>query len=282
MALKESLQVDLGGLSHQGLVRKNNEDHFLVASMERSIRVMLTNLPSDQTPANHFLRGYALVVADGVGGGRAGEVASAGAIQELINLARETPDWIMKPDEELAHEIFLRSRSRFRKISEILHARAKATPELSGMATTLTYCVSIGDELLVAHVGDSRAYLLREGVLHQLTKDDTITQALLDSGAIEPADVKKHPFRHVLTEALGSKSTVEDVELHRCRVQPGDRVLVCTDGLTDMVSAEAIAEALGKDQAASEACSDLVSQALAAGGKDNVTVVVARYETAGV
>lgn len=277
----EFFDVDLGGLSHQGLVRQNNEDHYLVASVERSIRILQTNLPADQVPGHHLLRGYAFVVADGVGGAKGGEVASASAIRELVDLARETPDWIMIPeDEEASSEVLRRFLSRFRKISRMLHGQAQANPGLSGMATTMTACVTIGNGLLVAHVGDSRAYLQRDGVLHQLTKDDTLTQALLDSGAIAPEHVRKHPYRHVLTQSLGSRPTVEDVELHWLDVAPGDCLLLCSDGLTDMVPGEAISEVLERGRTAAETCSDLVEMALAAGGKDNVTAVVARYAAA--
>jgi PPM family protein phosphatase len=148
---------------------------------------------------------------------------------------------------------------------------------LRGMATTLTVACSLGLDLLTAHVGDTRAYLFREGRLHQLTRDQTMAQSLADSGAITPEEAARHPGRHVLTSAIATRGAFVQVELKKSRLNDRDQLLLCSDGLTEMVPEDAIAEVLQASKPSADACRKLVDLALEAGGKDNVTVVLARY-----
>jgi protein phosphatase len=187
-AASSGVRVDLGGLSHPGKVRPNNEDHFLVARFDRAMQTFLTNLPPGNVPQHFAESAYGLVVADGVGGAAAGEVASRAAIAVLVDLVLQAPYWIMRPDDELVREVQGRAARRFRAVGEALALRARADPNLFGMATTLTLAASLGDELIVAHVGDSRAYLFRQGRLLRLTRDHTLAQALADCGAIRPEE----------------------------------------------------------------------------------------------
>jgi serine/threonine protein phosphatase PrpC len=145
------------------------------------------------------------------------------------------------------------------------------------MATTLTVAATLGADFLVVHVGDSRAYLFRRGRLEQLTRDHNLAQALADIGAIRPEEAATHRLRHVLTNVVGAKGDEIKVELQHLRLEDGDQVLLCTDGLTDMAADAAIAEVIGRPGPAAAACDALVELALAGGGKDNVTVVLARY-----
>jgi PPM family protein phosphatase len=280
-AAAAAVEVDLGALSHPGKLRPNNEDHFLAVRLQRTMRALLTNLPDGAVPPRHADTAYGLVVADGVGGGPGGEVASRTAIGVLADLVLATPDWIMRLDDQLAEEVMRRLGERFGTVREALRRRARADPALAGMATTMTLASSLGADLVVAHVGDSRAYLFRGGTLHRLTRDHTLAQELADrGGGLPPASVLRR-LRRVLTNALSAGAADVRTEVHRLRLLDGDALLLCTDGLTDMVPEEAIADALGRPETAADTCRVLADRALEAGGRDNVTVVLARYRIPG-
>jgi protein phosphatase len=271
--------VDLAAISHPGKVRKNNEDHFIATRFDRTMRTLASNLPEGEVPSLHSETVYGLLVADGVGGAVAGEIASRTAIHALVDLVLDTPDWIMRLDDPLAGEVLARMERRFQQVREVLVERAKADLTLRGMATTMTVACTLGPELMTAHVGDSRAYVYRSGGrLERLTRDQTMAQSLADAGAITQDEVGKHPSRHVLTSALATRGAFVQVELKRSRLEDGDQVLLCSDGLTEMVPDETIAKVLASGQKSAEACRQLVDLALEAGGKDNVTVVLARYQ----
>jgi serine/threonine protein phosphatase PrpC len=272
------VEVDLAALSHPGKVRRNNEDHFMAARFDRTMRTLSTNLPEGEVPSGYAETVFGLLVADGVGGSAAGEVASRTAIHAIVDLVLETPDWIMRLDDRLAEEVLARMERRFQRVRETLIERANADPGLRGMATTMTVACSLGPELLTAHVGDSRAYVFRTGGrLERLTRDQTMAQSLADAGAITQEEVARHPSRHVLTSALATRGAFVQVQLKRSRLEDGDQLLLCSDGLTEMVSDEAIAPVLATAGPPAETCRQLVDLALEAGGKDNVTVVLARY-----
>jgi serine/threonine protein phosphatase PrpC len=272
------VEVDLAALSHPGKVRRNNEDHFMAARFDRTMRTLSTNLPEGEVPSGYAETVFGLLVADGVGGSAAGEVASRTAIHAIVDLVLETPDWIMRLDDRLAEEVLARMERRFQRVRETLIERANADPGLRGMATTMTVACSLGPELLTAHVGDSRAYVFRTGGrLERLTRDQTMAQSLADAGAITQEEVARHPSRHVLTSALATRGAFVQVQLKRSRLEDGDQLLLCSDGLTEMVSDEAIARVLATAGPPAETCRQLVDLALEAGGKDNVTVVLARY-----
>ena len=274
---RTAVEVEFAAQSDPGKVRENNEDHFFVSKFERSMRVLLTNLDSGEVPEEFTEAGYMMLVADGVGGAAAGEIASGTAVRMLVELALETPDWIMKFEGDAGQEVLSRTKERFRKIGEAFVERARREPALAGMGTTMTLAGSVGADALIAHVGDSRAYLFRGGMLHRLTKDQTVAQTLADSGAISAAEAEKHPSKHVLTSAITTQEGMVTVEMRHLRLEDGDQLLLCSDGLTDMAEEKAIAGALGAGGSAQSACGALVKLALDGGGKDNVTVVLARY-----
>jgi protein phosphatase len=142
----------------------------------------------------------------------------------------------------------------------------------------LTVAVSLGANLLIGHIGDSRAYLFRGRRLHQLTSDHTLAQALIDAGIADPEDSGTRAMRHVLTAALGSTGARVDPQVQRLYLNTNDQVLLCTDGLTEMVNDEVIASVLSEAPTAQSACQNLVDLALGAAGLDNITVVLARYK----
>jgi protein phosphatase len=271
------VEVDLGALSHQGLVRPNNEDHYLVARFGRSLETLQTNLPSDQVPTRSDEVGYAMMVADGVGGSAAGEVASQLAITTLVELTVRTPDWIFGTGERLSERVERRLAERYRLVDAALREEAEDNPRLHGMGTTMTLAASLGNCLVIGHIGDSRAYLFRDNALHQLTKDHTLVQSLVDAGQVTPEQVAKHPYRHVLTRLLGGQSGRLEGEFRHVELLDGDQLLLCSDGLTDMVNSRDIAAVLAGADTAPKKCDELVERALKNGGKDNVTVVLAAY-----
>jgi protein phosphatase len=268
----------VAALSHKGKVRPNNEDNFLVVRLGRFLETLSTSLPDGEIPPEYSDIGYGMVVADGMGGMAGGEVASRLAITLLLNLVLDTPDWILGRDDSDVEEIIRRAARRFGAVNEAIIEEARRRPRLSGMGTTLTMAASLGMDLVIAHVGDSPVYLSRGKKLRKLTRDHTVAQELADEGMMPVEDVPAR-FQHILTHAIGIPDTGSEPATGRFHLVSGDRLLLCTDGLTDMADEEAIAEAMQGGSSAKAICQSLVDLALKGGGKDNVTVVVARYDT---
>ena len=199
------------------------------------------------------------------------------AISGLLRLILDRPDWILKFDGAQAEEVQRRTIQRLQDIHLELLAHARKNPELDGMGTTVTSAVSLGDNLLIAHVGDSRAYLLRGSSLSRLTRDHTYVQQLVESGQLSTDDAARHQLRHILTGVVGGTAPEVAVDVDFVELADGDRLLLCSDGLTDLVTDAEIARGLIEMQTADEACHRLLDLALDRGGTDNITVIVARY-----
>jgi protein phosphatase len=217
----------------------------------------------DSAYAGRFLA----AVADGIGGLPAGELASDLAIQALGPLehyAGDDPVTVLRDAVEAANQ----------RIIDI----ADDDPATEGMGTTVTALLLTPSGLGLAHVGDSRAYQWRAGRLTQVTKDDTFVQSLVDEGVLTPAAARMHPRRSLVTQAVQGHDFVATYRL--LAVQPGDRFMLCSDGLSDVVADDVLAELLGQHADPAEAAQALVGAALAAGGPDNITVVVADVQTA--
>ena len=274
------IKVEIAGATHCGYIRSNNEDHYLAVRLQRSLSTLCTNLQVSGLERDFEESGFGLLVADGVGGMAAGEVASRTALDKMIELVAHTPDWIMKFNQEQDEaEVMHRITQRFRQVDDAL--RDEASGSIAGMGTTLTVAISLGATLLIGHIGDSRAYVMRGETLRQLTKDHTLARALVDAGIANADDAENQALRHVLTAALGTTSKRADPQLVRFRLAHNDQVLLCTDGLTEMVGPEVIAGVLTEADSAQAACDSLIDLALSAGGVDNVTVVLARYQFPG-
>jgi len=162
-------------------------------------------------------------------------------------------------------------------VHDALTKQAQSEPGLAGMGTTMTLAYSSCSDLFIAHAGDSRACLYRGGHLHMLTHDHTLAQELADRGDIAPEAVSRHRFRNILTNVVGGHSGPVETDLQHLQLIDKDRLLLCSDGLTDMVEDSDIAGVLGRTEDSGAACRELVDLALEAGGRDNVTVVLARY-----
>ena len=275
-----AVRVDTSGLSDRGLRRPGNEDHFLVAQIDRTWRTLQTSLPVDAFPSSTTDSVTVQIVADGMGGAVGGEVASRTAIGAFVDIVLRTPNLILRLDKQSSQDVLTRMAARFEQIKQALEAAVRRDPTLTGMGTTMTLAANFRADLLVAHVGDSRAYLLRQGRLERLTRDQTMVQSLLEKGAISAEEMASHPMRHVLAGVLGTKGKPIDVELRFIGLEDGDQVLLCSDGLTEMVADTGIADALMAAPTAEAACRRLVELAIAQGGKDNVTAVVSRYQIA--
>lgn len=272
------LDVDLGAISHQGHVRSNNEDSYLVIRFGRSLENLLTNIDPELLDKSYFMNGYGMLVADGMGGMAGGEVASRLALTKLIDLIVETSDWTLalKRQRDVT-TVLERMTERFLEIDDVLRKEAHRDQTLRGMGTTLTVAGAIGNDLIIGHVGDSRAYLLRGESFKQLTTDHTLAQALIDAGVASRDDPASRSMRHVLTAAVGSLGDQVDPQVQRLKLSAGDQLLLCTDGLTETVEDEVIARVMRESSSAQSACQALVDLALAAGGPDNITIVLAHF-----
>ena len=276
--LSSLVRIDVSALSHAGHLRENNEDQFFVTKMSRALETTLSSLPPGEVPERVEEVNYVLIVADGMGGHAAGEVASRLAISALVSLALDIPDWILKLDSETASaELERRARDIVQQVGSVIFKKGREDSALEGMGSTLTAARSLGRNLLIVHVGDSRAYLFRAGGLHRLTKDHTVAQMLVDWGKLKASDVPSSHVRHVLTNALGGSKEHVDVDVDLLPLEDGDRLLLCSDGLTDLVDDDTIAQTLADAASSADACVQLVQLALDRGGRDNVTVIVAAY-----
>ena len=273
------LDVEVAAATHQGHVRENNEDSYLLMRFGRSLERLATSLDEHLLDENYALTGYGLLVADGMGGMAGGEVASRMAICKLVELVIDTSDWTLalKQNKDV-QTVFQRMTQRFYEIDRALRTEAKNDPSLHGMGTTLTVAGTLGNDLVLGHVGDSRAYLLRGNNFRQLTRDHTLAQALIDAGVANSDDPAPRSMRHVLTAAIGSLDERTEPQVQRFRLLSGDQLLLCTDGLTEMVDDDLIANVLHEAPSAELACQDLIDLALGSGGSDNITIILARFK----
>jgi PPM family protein phosphatase len=271
------VEVDLAARSHIGTVREQNEDHYLAIRAERHLQGILSSLPEEVLRHSYSETAYGMCVADGIGGMPAGGLASSLALRKLIDLVVKTPDWILRMNRRKTAIVKKRIVDRFRQIDASLRERGERDPRLAGMGTTLTVALSLGDELFIGHLGDSRAYLLRGSEISQLTRDHTLAQAMIEAGVATEDDEAVNKMRRVLTAALGSTAQAADPDVQKLKLQHDDQLLLATDGLTESVDSATIAQIMSNSNSADETCGALIDKALASGSRDNITVVLARY-----
>jgi protein phosphatase len=266
------LVVVAGGRTDAGRVRNLNEDSYLVAALGRDAVVMkgtTTTLTVPHTPA---LR----VVADGVGGAASGEIASLMATDTMfIELRRRyESDW---PRTQAGIDTAL--RAAMVAANHVIFTYASGNPQHRGMATTATLAVVQDNTINIAQVGDSRAYLVRAGVARQITKDQSLIQRLVDAGEMTADEAAHSDRRNIILQALGSEATVAP-DTYTEHAEVGDVLLLCSDGLSNLVPPTDIARIALADDNMETVCERLVSCANSRGGHDNVTVVAARFEPA--
>ena len=274
------LRVQWYGRSVVGCVRNNNEDAFGVTLLGHESAARTRDPQSYDTGTGALERpGTLLTVADGMGGAKAGEVASGMAVsilgEEMSHRAEEGATASASLDE--LHDAFIRA---VHLANERIRDEGTSNPSRRGMGTTLTAAWLLDDRALLAHVGDSRAYLFRRGNLTQITRDQSLVEKLLEDQVITPAeaeDMKR--VRNIILQALGSEEDV-DVAVDRLELQAADLLVLCTDGLTTVLSNEDVEKCLRLGGGLSDTCARLIEQAEAGGGPDNITVLLGRVDVA--
>jgi serine/threonine protein phosphatase PrpC len=274
-----ALSVKAFGITDKGKVRATNEDQFLIAELTKAMRVWQTSLPEPKVQVGEE-RAHLFLVADGMGGHQAGERASALAVVAIEQFTLNTFKWFFGSHESEAQKALAQFQSALGQADAQILAEAANHPELSGMGTTVTMAFHLGAQLCVVHVGDSRAYLYRDEALHQLTQDHTLMADMVRNGTLRPDEVAGHRLRHVITNVVGGQEAGVKVEAHAFEVQPGDRLLLCSDGLTEVVSNEAIAATLATEPVPEAAAQKLLTQANDGGGPDNITLLIVRFDPA--
>jgi len=276
---RPSLAVKAFGLTDRGRVRPSNEDQFLVAELTKTMRIWQTSLPEPRTQFGNE-HGHLFLVADGMGGARAGEQASALAVVAIEQFTLNTFKWFFHSGGPEAQAVLTQFQTALRQADARILEEAAEHSELSGMGTTVTMAYHIDAQLCVVHVGDSRAYMYEDGDLHQVTEDHTVIADMVRRGDLQPEEVARHRLRHLITNVVGGNEGLRYVEAHALQVQAGDRLLLCSDGLTEMVTNETIAATLREEPDPEAACRRLVAQANDAGGHDNITVLIVRFDPA--
>ncbi|HYN09579.1 MAG TPA: protein phosphatase 2C domain-containing protein [Vicinamibacterales bacterium] len=271
------LAVKAFGVTDKGKVRTANEDQFLIAELTKAMRIWQTSLPEPKLQVGEE-RAHLFLVADGMGGHRAGERASALAVAAIEQFTLNSFKWFFGSDSGVAKKVLTQFQSAFSQADAQIVEEAAGSPELSGMGTTVTMAFQLGAQLCVVHVGDSRAYLFRDRELHQLTQDHTLVAEMVRSGALHPDDVAEHRLRHVVTNVVGGNEAGVKVEARALEVQAGDRLLLCSDGLTEMVSNDVIAVTLDAEPAPEAAAKKLLERANEGAAPDNITLLVVRFD----
>jgi protein phosphatase len=266
------------GITDTGRVRPSNEDQFLIAELTKTMRIWHTSLPEPKTQFGDE-HGHLFLVADGMGGHRAGEQASALAVVAIEQFTLNRFKWFFHSDAPEAQRVLTQFQTALREADTRILEESIEHPELTGMGTTVTMAYHLDSQLCLVHVGDSRGYIFENDRLHQITHDHTLMAEMVSRGALQPKEVAHHRLRNVITNVVGGNEAGVNVEAHALKVDVGDRLLLCSDGLTEMLTDEAIAATLRAEPDPQAACSKLVAQANDAGGRDNITVLIVRFDT---
>lgn len=271
------VQVDFGGASEIGRKRSQNQDHYMIAELKRQLSVLSTDVPLESCDALYGSEpGHLLVVADGMGGHCDGEIASSTAVQVCARYVLDMMYWFLKlsaqNEEDFTGEL---SRS-LSSAQEALWSQSESGSNRMGTTVTLAYI--LWPKMYVIHAGDSRCYVSRDGELKQITTDHTVAQRMIDEKIMTQEEAATSPFSHVLWNCVGGGDHAVRPEVVRYRLRPGDQVLLCSDGLHGMISDEAIATVLNSSPDAAASVKRLLVEANDAGGRDNITAIVGRFE----
>ncbi len=267
-------EIDAYGLTHVGKVRSQNQDHFLVGQLRGRLWVGISSLETqERLPVEEDRLASIMVVADGVGGGQKGEEASRVVVEEVAQYVQEIARCYFRSDEDEG-DFMHALENGARRIHTDLRQRGDNDPATMGMATTLTMLIIVWPWTYLLQVGDSRYYRLSKGKLSQISRDQTVAQALVDQGILTPTLGQVSPLSNVLASSIGGPQTAPVVT--RMRAEWENVHLLCSDGLTKHVSDEQIADRLRNMKSARQACEQLLQDALDGGGVDNITVLVGR------
>lgn len=266
--------VQVFGRTDVGRTREHNEDAFIVADLSTN------NATLQPAVRQHVVgpKGSLFMVADGMGGAAAGEIASAMAVDIVLSELRGS--WLA--DDSNSPEAFARSLKRATAAANAqINGYAASHPEFRGMGTTATIAGLLGDTLYVAQVGDSRAYLVRDGVARQITKDQSLMQKLIEAGEMTEEEAERSERRNIILQALGPDPSVK-IDLTHQRVRSGDTLVLCSDGLSGQVGKDEIARLVAAERDLVSVCRSLIDRANENGGPDNITVIAARFEGPGL
>lgn len=268
------MAFEFGATSHAGLCRSQNQDHYVILRRRRTQELLLSNLSQDELvlPPDES---FGMAVADGMGGTSRGDLASRLAIRAAWELAGRTTSWVMKLADLDARELTERIEGFTYLMQKAFEAEGEINPEFAESGTTWTCAYLVSSFAIVANIGDSPCFLWREGSLGRISTEHTVEQEFIAAGVLPEIAGR---YRHMLTRCFRSNSPNVRPAVHQLRLQSRDQLLLCTDGLTDLVSTDRIAQCLGESANAQSACDELIELALAAGGKDNVTAVLARAQ----
>ena len=261
------LRVRIFGRTDVGKVREHNEDNFIIADLTQNLR----NVRPEVREHEIGPRGTLFAVCDGMGGAAAGEVASQMAVDTIHELVQGGA-----PPRN-RDQFALRLSAAVQEAGTRIYLAAKANRAQRGMGTTSTVAGVFDRTLVVGQVGDSRAYMLRKGRFKQLTKDQSLVWKLIESGQLTEAEAETYEHAHIILQALGTSDSVT-VDLSFVELRKGDCVMVCSDGLSGLVSNDDMREILMTNESPMDACKKLTDAALAGGGHDNITVIVARFD----
>jgi len=281
-----TIKIECHGESHVGRHRSDNEDQFLIADLNKSMKIHQTSLGlNHQTRLMGESQGKLLLVADGLGGHASGERASSLAVDGVANYILNAMDWFLRLNEDNEPELIEELKKAIFHSQNVLGEEAAEVPQRRGMATTLTMAYIIWPSMYVVHVGDTRCYAARCDKIEQLTTDHNIANLVKEAEAQSSTsrdtsdDTKPHnPMGHALWNVVGGSDKTLEPQVEKYQLAPGDRLLLCSDGLTSYIEEDELHKALMSDRTTKETCEYFIERANALGGKDNITVIVAAIE----
>ena len=265
------------GATHVGQVREINQDQFLIAQLNKSMQVMATSMPLEERLYG-CVQGEILLVADGMGGHAAGEKASHLAIEHFVRRLLSSVHWHFHDDVDRESEFVQDLQSIVRDAHARIIAEGELHDDQRGMGTTLTTAYIVWPRLYVVHAGDSRCYLIRGNEAKQITTDHTLAHQMVEAGGLKPEDEAGSKWSNVLWNVLGGRIDGSEIvaEVRRVDLEPGDRIVLCSDGLHRYIDAKQLAKVIEEVDQPMEVCQRLINMANDAGGEDNVTVIVSQ------
>ncbi|HUK33697.1 MAG TPA: PP2C family serine/threonine-protein phosphatase [Vicinamibacterales bacterium] len=274
--LSSAAMLEIDAVSAAGALRSYNTDHFLAVRLSRTQETLLSSLPESDLPPPFSESGYFLVVADGLGDRGSGARASRVALSTLAHLAIRYGKWNLRIDSSDIDSVTEQGEFFYRRAHDAMLEARRAHPMLADMAVALTAMYVVGGDLFFAHVGHAKGFLFRDGNLVQLTIDHTLDPERPDENGSTPPARYKNDFAHQLTDVVGGTSDPR-IDIEHFEIFTGDRLLLCTNGLTDALSAHDIASVLALQRRPTDDCQRLLELARAAHAADDVTVLVADY-----
>ena len=269
-----SVIVHVFGRTDVGRTREHNEDAFVVADLTRGNATLQPDVRTHEVGD----RGTLFMVADGMGGAAAGEIASAMAIDVVLRELTESLSTAEPPDTQHYAAALKRATAT---ANARIHSFALEHPEFRGMGTTATVACVLGDTLFLAQVGDSRAYLVRDNVAQQITKDQSLMQKLIEAGELTVEEAEQSERRNIILQALGPESQIK-VDLTFQKIRRNDTLVLCSDGLSGQVRIDEIAQVVIDEPDLVSVCKRLIDRANENGGPDNITVIAARFDGTGL